>query len=314
MPKRASKGKSQKRAVAKKAPRAQTHLPVPRVAMRATRSVQWPIPTAAPSGSATAYPQQARIEITTAANKDLLFILGLNGVNSTYAALLTRTSGVATIDCTTYNLPNVNGSALTSASTQLFPTSGRAMAFEWKLMNATAPINVGGRVYILRLEQRLALPAAPSQLNGGAASTFDQVVTTLFTNANFVKPHMLSEYCARREDDIPFFASHVIDRPEYETFNGWLAPYSSDAAGVDAFMAEHAIWSQMNPTKRALTGYAVYIPKTASPQDLTLAFNVSHYFRWPLQSVGAALHREIPVAPAGSLPLAPTTPPKASLV
>jgi hypothetical protein len=172
----------------------------------------------------------------------------------------------------------------------------------------------GGKGLHFRLDQRLALPSAPSLLNGTANNTFDTVVSTLFTNANFVKPHMLSEYCARREEDIPYFVSHVIDRMEYESFNGWLAPYSSDATGLDAYMAEHAVWSQMNPGKRALTGYAVYIPRTSSVQDLTLAFHLSHYFRWPLQSVGAALHKEIPTAPPGTLPAAPTMPKQASLV
>jgi len=311
-----SKGKTQsKRAVAKRASRTQTRPQPPKaVRARAATISRWPVPTAAPSGTATAYPQQARIEFKTSTDKDLLYFLGLNGVNSTYAALLTRTQGSATVKCETFNLPNVNGSAITTVGSQLFPTSGRTMSFEWKLMNATAPLNVAGRVYILRLDQRMALPAAPSQLNGTDNNTFDSVVSTLFTNANFVKPHMLSEYCARREEDIPYFAAHVVDRMEYETFNGWIAPYTSDASGTDAYMNEHAVWSQMAPGKRALTGYAVYIPRTSSVQDLTLAFHLSHYFRWPLQSIGAALHKEIPTAPAGDLPPAPTMPKQASLV
>lgn len=111
------KGKTQsKRAVAKRAPRTQTRPHPPKAARaRAARVSLWPVPTAAPSGTATAYPQQARLEFKTSTDKDLLYFLGLNGVNSTYAALLTRTQGTATVNCKTYNLPNVDGSAIATA-------------------------------------------------------------------------------------------------------------------------------------------------------------------------------------------------------
>lgn len=270
----------------------------------------WPVPVASRSGVATAYPQMTTIDFRTDVNKDILLFLGLDGTTATFGCSFIRTVGTATLTCDTYNLPCIDGSGY-SGGTTLYPTSGRAMSFEFKFLNTTPLVNVGGRVYFLRLDQRLSLAAAPSSLSGTAPDTdsasFDALVRTIKNSQN-VKAHSLSEFI-KKEKDIPFEVARVVDRVVYETFESWTPPHHDNAAGADAYMKEHAMWNNQAGNKRGMTGYAVYIPRTSQMQDLTLIVHASHYFRWPLTSIGAALHKEIPVAKDPSkIPDKPTMP------
>jgi len=313
-PKKASAQKQTAKAKAKRAPTA----PRRKKAAKSTKmprqvSAMWPVPVASRSGVATAYPQETRIDMSTFTNKDQLFFFGLDGATATYGAGFIRTGGTATLETAVYNLPAVDGSAVASSANTLYPTSGRAMTFEFKLLNATPLVNVGGRVYFLRLDQRLALGASPSSLSGIGAQTdvtaFDNLINTILTSPN-VECHSHAEYM-RPESEIPWQVSRVIDRPTYESFEAWTSPHPKTAAGADAYMKEHALWPSQTGSKRGMTGYAVYLPRTTQPQDVTLVFKVSHYFRWPLQSIGAALHKEIPVGKNPStIPDAPTMPPR----
>lgn len=310
-PKKATAQKQTAKAKAKRAQPLQRKKPAAK-SMKMPRAVPlWPVPVASRSGVATAYPQETRLELNTFTNKDQLFFFGLDGQTATYGCCFTRTEGAAALACTVYNLPCIDGSGVTS-STTLYPTSGRAMTFEFKMLNATPLVNVGGRVYFLRCDQRLSIFAAPSALSGTAASTdptsFNALVNTI-TGSQNIEPHTHSEFANVREKDIPFEVSRVIDRVTYDTFEPWTAPHPNTAAGADAYMKEHAMWPGQPGNKRAMAGYAVYLPRTTQPQDLTIIIRASHYFRWPLQSIGAALHKEIPVAKdASKLPDAPKMP------
>jgi hypothetical protein len=155
-------------------------------------------------------------------------------------------------------------------------------------------------------------------LSGTAAdsdpASFNALVKTI-VGSQHIEPHTHSEYANVREKDIPYEVSRIIDRVTYDTFEAWTSPHPSTAAGADAYMKEHAMWPNQSGSKRGMAGYAVYLPRTTQPQDLTLIIRASHYFRWPLQSIGAALHKEIPVAKdASKLPEAPKMPPAKTVV
>lgn len=317
MPKKASAQKQTAKAKAKRAPAQRPKAQKASVKRNVRMTPMWPVPVSSRSGVATPYPQKTTLDITTDPNKDMLFFLGLDGQTATYGCSYTRTAGTAALTPDTYTLPCIDGSGF-SGGTTLYPTSGRAMTFEFKLINSTPLVNVGGRVYFLRLDQRLSLAAAPSTLSGTAADTdpasFDALIRTI-KQAQHIEAHSLSEYANRKEKDIPFQVAHVIDRVVYDTFEAWTPPHPDTAAGADAYMKEHAMWVNQAGTKRGMTGYAMYLPRTTTAQSLTLIIHASHYFRWPLTSIGAALHKEIPVAKEGSkLPDKPTMPKEASLV
>jgi hypothetical protein len=212
------------------------------------------------------------MEETVSSTLRTLLVVTNTGRSGTVAYIRRKAAGASSV----HTVP-----LLAAADTAGGPTSGRAMKAGVTVVNNTADIKCGGRVYFLNCDSRVSLPAAPSALSD---AQFDTVVNKLLAHPGC---RSMSGKQLQRPTD---FTSHVVDPVTYDTFGEWQGTETADSFG------EHwAIWPGADPYSRPMSTLFVIFDEPADDQDYTFSVRASYYNRWPLDTVGGQVMHPIPL-------------------
>jgi hypothetical protein len=152
------------------------------------------------------------------------------------------------------------------------------------IVNNTADISCGGRVYFLNSDSRVALPAAPSLWSD---AEFDTVI-------NHIISHPQCRSLSGKQLQRPtHFTSHVVDPVDYEGFTDWAGTET-----VDQFGAHWGTWSGASARIRPMSTLFIVFDEPAADQTYTLTMRASYYNRWPLDTVGGQVMHPIPLTTA----------------
>jgi len=174
------------------------------------------------------------------------------------------------------------------------PTSGRAMKAGVTLVNNTADINAGGRVYVLRSDQRMKALAAPSTMT----------IAQWNTLANEIIAHPEARAHSGKDFQRPMhFHASLADAVDYENFAEWMGTDTADTFGQHVF-----VWPGVSPDTRPLSTICVVMETTALAQDYTVTARGTWYTRWPLDSIGGQVQTDVPVASAKAVDSATRAP------
>lgn len=221
-----------------------------------------------------------RLEPTTAAAKNY-FVIATAIPGSGTVGMMAEYNPPPSVS-TLANIQFFTLPLLTKAATDGGPTASRVTKVGIRVINATAPLYAGGRVYVSNLAQRLTLPAAPSVMTSVQWDTTFQAIRglpaaqTLSTSWSDFMP-------GGRLREKSFFAQ-VVDDPKYNDFNVHAAPLT----GVDAFFEHIARWgtSEMDPRPMSTVVFSWTTPATGTfVQDLTFHLDAQHITRWPIDTV-----------------------------
>lgn len=233
-----------------------------------------PIPVLRHEATALVVPGVARLELSHQLLSRTVYMVTNVGNAGTIACRLASSLG--------FNMLTVPVLALTDDAGG--PVSGRAMKAGVTVVNNTADINAGGRVYVLNSDQRVPLAAAPS------AATAPQVTAFMDTIVN----HPATRSFSGKDFQSPkHFHCHAVDNVDYEDYTPWAGTLT-----LNEFMEHVAVWPGSSHGRRPMS--CVFIVLEAPPfvQDYTMSANSYHYTRWPLSSIGGSVARDVPVAPA----------------
>lgn len=163
------------------------------------------------------------------------------------------------------------------------PTSGRAMKLGVSLVNTTQALNRGGRVWVLPLDQRLRLPAAPSVMT---AAQWGAVADALIAHPSAHDTDG-AHYGTTREAH-----SHPVDEIEYKRFLPWEGTHT-----VDEFWSASCVWPAFNPKPRPLSTLVMIFDSPPTTQSYTALVHGTFYTRWAVDTVLGQSMSPIPVAP-----------------
>jgi hypothetical protein len=155
------------------------------------------------------------------------------------------------------------------------------------LVNTTAALTRGGRVYVAEFDQRFTLPDAPSAMTDAEFHTFVNVVvahpnTRPFSGSDFVKARL--------------FSCKVNNAAEYETFGPWAGPDN-----LNTFMSHVAVWPGAVELERPMSTLVLVIETPASPQDYTISMRSNFYTKWPLSTFLGSLMVKVPTGAVASV-------------
>lgn len=168
------------------------------------------------------------------------------------------------------------------------PTAGRAMKMGFSIVNSTAAMTAGGRVFVLNCEQRLLMENAPTNLTRAAYNSLLNAVVNHpsckeYSGGDFKKAHS--------------WYSHVVDNVHYEKFATWEG--TQDANDYASYFAT---WDGAEPNHdRSMSTLCLVFEDAVAPQSYTITGRASWYTRWPLTTVLGQSHTDIPTAPADAM-------------
>jgi hypothetical protein len=162
------------------------------------------------------------------------------------------------------------------------PTSARPMKAGVTLINTTASLNRGGVVYVLNTDQRVLVPTTMESLNDSQATNFFDTIRG--------HPDTVA-YSADHFSEAKEFHCHVVDNTSYESFEAFLG------AGSSNFFQNHLLSVPGNTkSARPMSTLFIIFDATNFAQDYMASARASFYTRWPLDTLGGQVAREIPVA------------------
>jgi len=229
-----------------------------------------PIPVPRSLGTCTMLPDQVRYTWTQAASGGYrrIFILTHTGHASTMGIRLgTNGSGVET---GTFELPMSILSATAGG-----PTSGRALRNGIYLSNTTPKLNAGGRVVILKTDQRIVVNVAVQSM---VAADVDALCTSVVNH-----PDAVDLDGNKLADKAITVSNTPVDLTKYEAFRKWRGsePNMND-------FGEHALVWSGQPTDedsdRPMSTIFVVFEIPPNDQTYTAIIKGASYHRWPLAS------------------------------
>jgi hypothetical protein len=220
----------------------------------------------------------------------VMYMLTNNGVSGTLMVKLVSQDGIMTDPSKTA----FHCQVLSTASTNGGPTSGRAMKAGATIINNTPMLDSGGRVYILNSDQRLALPDDLSSLT----------LTEFNTLCDAVKQSPLRRVYDGTDFKAPrHFHTHVTDPVVYETFQSWAGTLS--VANFGSYVAEYAVGPEEHHSstvkRKSMSTLIILMEPAAKQQDYTVTARGMWSTRWPLNSIGAFVSKDIPTASAAAI-------------
>lgn len=161
------------------------------------------------------------------------------------------------------------------------PTSSKISKSGLRIINSTAPLYMGGRCFVARLDQRFTLPAAPGSLTPAQWTTFQ-------TSLKALPPSMLREYGAEAFSSNGVMGgrsmfSHVVDEIDYAVFDNHVGITSGNE-----FVSHLGVWPAMVELPRAMSTVVFMISAPASAalaQSLTIHVDSQLLTRWPIDTV-----------------------------
>jgi len=182
---------------------------------------------------------------------------------------------------TVVSMNTVSSTLASSASgTASAPTTGRAMKATVTINNVTAQLSMGGRIFVLNSDQRMALAAAPASMTYAnwravADAIIEHPNTKSFSGADF--KHGLS------------FSSHVVDYQQYLDFNNWRG-----AVGYEQYLDSTGVWPGSTERAKPMSVVWVVVERPADQQEYEFSFNGQWYTRWPLNTIPGQQQAHIP--------------------
>lgn len=235
------------------------------------------IPTVLSQGNAFALTGVVRQELALAATDTVVYCITNTGRSGTVAARISNNGSTPSTGIFTIPL-------LAAADDVGGPTSGRAMKCTVELVNVTAPLYMGGRIYVLNAHQRVPLLAEPSVMTITQQTALIDSIKShpdcrSYAGTDFVKPYRCH--------------SEVVDHDLYTGYGEWKGTDT-----VTTFMAHSSIWPGLDPLIRPMSAMWIVFQRPAANQDYTLSFKASYYTRWPLNTVPGTRQTPVPTAPA----------------
>jgi len=235
------------------------------------------IPTVLSQGNAFPITGVVRHELALTANDTLIYCVTNTGRSGTVAVRLHNNGTTSYTGLFTVPL-------LATADDVGGPTSGRAMKCTIEAVNVTAPLSMGGRVYVLNAHQRITLPADPTLMTVAQQTTLIDSIKAhpdclSYAGTDFIKPFKMH--------------SDVVDHDTYTGYGEWKGTDT-----VATFLQHAAIWPGVDPLARPMSAMWVVFQRPAATQDYTVSFKASYYTRWPLNTVPGTRQTPVPTAPA----------------
>jgi hypothetical protein len=162
------------------------------------------------------------------------------------------------------------------------PTSARPMKAGITLVNTTANLNRGGVVYVLNTDQRVLVPTDLEDLNDVQTEGLFETIRS--------HPDTVA-YSADHFSEAKEFHCHVVGINSYEAFNAFLG-----SGGSKSFQKHLLSVSGGAKAPRPMSTIFVIFDRTNFSQDYMASVRASFYTRWPLDTLGGQVAREIPVA------------------
>lgn len=242
---------------------------------------QRPIPSNTVDGMAFTVKGSAPVLLSFASNQRNILVVNTSGLSGTVAAQVRWDSGTVYAN-SVYTIPTL---ALPDDAGG--PTSGRAMKLGVSLVNTTQALNRGGRVWLLPLDQRLRLPAAPSVMT---AAQWTAVADALIA-------HPSSHDCDGTHFGTTREAhSHPVDEVEYKRFLPWEGTHT-----VDEFWSSCCVWPAFNPKSRPMSTMIAVFDSPPTTQSYTALVHGTFYTRWAVDTVLGQSQTPIPVAPPAAV-------------
>lgn len=216
-----------------------------------------PIPAKLAAGHGFHTVGKARTTVTANASRRVVLFVTNTGASGTLMLFLSSDGGKYTTTVPT----------LTLAADAGGPTAGRALKATLRLTNVTKRLNQGGAVYVGELDQRLALPQAPSTMTAAEiGASIDGIIALNASHAHdgveFARPHE--------------FSCGIADATDFEDFGPWFGAYS-----VDNFARHFAVWPGSGHDKRPMTTRYVIFETIADANDYVAEVVGQWYTRWP---------------------------------
>lgn len=188
---------------------------------------------------------------------------------------------------TVQSLKAFNVPALSAAASEGGCSSGRSMKCSVSLVCNTPVVKRGGRVYILNCDQRIYLPAVPTQMT---YATWTSTINTVKSHPD-VQRYDLSEFGSERE-----CYCHMVNQPDYYTYDEWHG--AIDPTTNNRFMDHLAAWPAAADTerRRPMSTIIVVIEGSADEQTITLTPRASWYTRHPLDTLPGQAMTTVPTA------------------
>jgi hypothetical protein len=219
--------------------------------------------------------------------RQIYFGTGIAGASTIGCLISIKTSAPMTRTTYMQDVPQ-----LINATTAGGPTSSKIAAASFDLVNTTQLLKMGGRVFTLALDQRLALPGLPSSLSGEDWNNiFNTLVSHPHTKArsaqDFARPYRMS--------------CHPVDQTLYDHFavhRGHLT--------FDEFFAHIGTWSAESfalgtEADRPMSTVVYLLDNAPESQAVAFAARSQHLTRWPVASLQSTLVKPSPTGSAGKV-------------
>jgi len=232
------------------------------------------IPALIPTGHAVAYRGSFTETLTQLTNQTIIMISTNYGDNAGVTYFLTKsvTAGVASVAGFISLIPAITANEYAGG-----PVHGRAMKTGITITSHTPILNRGGAVYYLSTPSKILTPAlTPSAVTG---AQFDAMFTAI-VNTDGMVPYDTTHFGKTMS-----FSGSVADSNDYHNFVPWIGT----ATATD-------IWLRMSQDQMPMTYQIFAFSPPINTQVYTLSSRNTYYLRYPLGSMQAGLHREVPVA------------------
>lgn len=214
---------------------------------------------------------------TIATERTAFFISGWGG-GATIAYRITI-SGTGTVVPEGYTVPLMSQSSSAGG-----PTSSKISKVGFRITNSTPMLNRGGRAYLVRLDQRIKFPSAPSGLIG---SQWNTVFTTLNSLPDdLCRPvDLLTFGKDSKGGQRPFFCI-VDDQVDYQVFEN----HAGTTASLDEWFSHIGVWSGagISELQRPMSILVLILESPANTgvnQQLTMNFDAQWLTRWPVDTI-----------------------------
>jgi len=235
-----------------------------------------PIPVDDMSGSAFAIDGSVRFSLSSSVTRRQLLLVTNTGQSGSVAMVID--------DATTPAMSVRSIPLLETGHTSGGPTTGRAMRAGFELCNMSPQQDLQGAVYVLQVDARFALPAAPVDLTGlQVGAWMDRILAH-----DDVKLYNAAHFATART-----FSCLPANPTDYKDFRLW------NGGDTDTEFLQHlATWSGLTGPDghHPMSTLAVVFETVTTPQPFVVKATGQYYTRWPLDTIGSSAEKPIPYA------------------
>jgi len=246
-----------------------------------------------------------------------LFVSGWGGAANPYMWLNTTVGG----GDTAYAFATDFFPTLRFAATSGGPTSCKISKIGFQIANATPAMTAGGRCFLIRLDQRFALPTAAASVN---RSNWSGILDNLKAlPSHMVESMNLAAFCPGGPLYEKSIYCGVDDFVDYQMFDNHAGAYKSNdgltfakttamppsttgpqqlpPAAVNDFFSHIAVDPTSVEQSRPMSSLIMIFEPPPNSQDLTISFNAQYLTRWPVDTVPGQMSGTVPASSQDAL-------------